>query len=151
MPKLKKSSLVGLYIKSISRMSAAELSARGWHESPAVVTLAGGQGEREVRIFPASDPEENQAGTIFGDSPRGGSFYLFGSLEDQQGFQGLLIRDVRPMTAQELSDQGWDIPSWETPPFVLAVSGMILFPSRDSEGNGPGIWVLEYPGGREIL
>jgi len=148
--KLKKSALVGLYIKAISKMSAAELSARGWHESPAVVTLAGRREDREVRIFPSSDPEMNQPGTIFGDSPRG-SFYLFGSAEDQRGFQGLLIRDVRPMTAQELSHQAWDIPSWEKPPFVLVMTGMILFPSRDPEGNGPGIWVVSAKGDEELL
>lgn len=149
MGKPKKSHLKGLLIKAVTRMSPKELSARGWDESPAVIVLEGGHNE-QIRMFPVSDTEENHGGTIFGDSEQG-AFYVFGGTDDHQMLVGRFIREVRPMTFAELERQAWTISSWEKPPLALVMTGAILFPSKDPEGNGPGIWALESKGGRELI
>ena len=141
MAKRKEHPLVGTYVKAVSRMKHDELEVRGWPQSPAVITLEGRRNET-YRLFPTSDEEGNEPGVIFGDSPQA-AFYLFGSIDDQKMLQGLLVHEVRPMTKQELEKQGWDIPSWDKPPLALVFRSMILYPSKDAEGNGPGFWRVD--------
>lgn len=50
---------------------------------------------------------------------------------------GQTITDVRHLTQAEMIEQGWQ---GEEPPVCLVLgNGIILFPSRDEEGNGPGV------------
>ncbi len=149
MAKPKEHPLVGTYVKAVSRMKADELSMRGWAQSPAVITLEGRRNEI-YRLFPASDEEGNEPGVIFGDSPRA-AFYVFGSVDDQKMLQGLLVHEVRPMTNQELQRQSWDIPEWGKPPLAIVFRNMILYPSKDAEGNGPGSWRLDTPAMEDSL
>jgi len=52
--------------------------------------------------------------------------------------EGRSITAFRPMTQQELGAEMWDV-THEGPPYVIELdNGTIIFPSRDSEGNGPG-------------
>jgi hypothetical protein len=51
---------------------------------------------------------------------------------------GRTIVEIRPMTDRELELEGWD---WGRPPVVTAIvldNGIVLYPSRDEDGNGPG-------------
>jgi hypothetical protein len=147
--KRKEHPLVGTYVKAVSRMPPDELSMRGWERSPAVITLEKRRDEI-YRLFPVSDGEGNSPGVVFGDSPQA-AFYLFGSVDDQKILQGLLVHDIRPMTSKELERQGWDIFSGDQAPTVLVLRNMILYPSRDAEGNGPGAWRVDSADGEESL
>lgn len=50
--------------------------------------------------------------------------------------EGITIEMVRPMTREERIAEGW---GGRRPPAVLVLDdGTKLYPSRDSEGNGPG-------------
>jgi hypothetical protein len=157
MAKAKRHPLVGAFIKTVDQMSDGEMSARGWHTKPAVLTMVNplsakkGKPPETLRIFPSADPEGNDGGTIFGVSKEG-SFYVFGGPDDQTLMRGLVILNVRPMSKKELEDQAWDIGSWEKAPTVLVLSdGSFIFASTDPEGNGPGIWVVESGAGEELL
>jgi len=46
------------------------------------------------------------------------------------------IKTVRPMTKKELEREGWEDERNAT--CIELGDGMILYPSRDSEGNGAG-------------
>ncbi len=50
---------------------------------------------------------------------------------------GCRIVAVRAMSARELAAEGWD--ANETVPALVLDNGAILYPSRDDEGNGPGV------------
>ena len=50
---------------------------------------------------------------------------------------GRRIVEVRAMSARELAAEGWD--GDETVPALVLDNGTILFPSREEEGNGPGV------------
>ena len=56
------------------------------------------------------------------------------------------ITTIRPMTPNELSDEGWDAEQSETTVVVLD-NGIRLYPSRDDEGNGPGVMFGLNPDG----
>ncbi|HRZ18686.1 MAG TPA: hypothetical protein P5136_01400 [Methanofastidiosum sp.] len=46
------------------------------------------------------------------------------------------IKEIRPMTKEEMDAEGW---YGDRPPSVIELAdGTKLYPSRDSEGNGPG-------------
>jgi len=49
---------------------------------------------------------------------------------------GCRIVAVRAMDAHELAAEGWD--DHETVPVLVLDNGVIVYPSRDDEGNGPG-------------
>lgn len=53
--------------------------------------------------------------------------------------QGHVVAEVRLMTPKEMESLGWH----EDPPLALVLeNGTLLFPSRDVEGNGPGVFVM---------
>ena len=61
---------------------------------------------------------------------------------------GVQIKKVRKMSAQEMDDEGWS----GSPPSVLVLSnGMLLYPSRDGEGNGPGAFFITTGDGNTLV
>jgi len=51
---------------------------------------------------------------------------------------GSAIVSIRPMTAVELSREGWVSNAYDSGVAVVLSNGAVLYPSQDSEGNGPG-------------
>lgn len=50
---------------------------------------------------------------------------------------GLKVIGVRYLNAAEMEAEGWD---GERPPVAVELEGgVLLYPSRDGEGNGPGV------------
>ncbi len=59
--------------------------------------------------------------------------------EHEDPFIGQTIVDLRPITEAEMIDEGWD--SWNNGWMCSVLelgNGTKIYPSRDSEGNGPG-------------
>jgi len=52
--------------------------------------------------------------------------------------EGTTIRKIRPMTKAELKREYWDDYS-NIPVVIILSNGVKLYPSRDPEGNGPGM------------
>lgn len=50
---------------------------------------------------------------------------------------GRHIVDIRPMSRSELAVEGW--PADQRVAALVLDNGAILYPSRDDEGNGPGV------------
>ena len=58
--------------------------------------------------------------------------------EAKEALEGATIERARVMTAEEMEENHWDTDRW-IPPIVLELSnGVTLYPSQDTEGNGPG-------------
>lgn len=55
---------------------------------------------------------------------------------------GQTITTVRTMTDSEMLEEGWERDHWSgiNPTCFVLSDGSILYPSRDEEGNGPGIF-----------
>ncbi len=52
---------------------------------------------------------------------------------------GTKIVSLRSMTEKEMANEGWHEDNFDSNPVALELSnGTILYPSRDSEGNGGG-------------
>lgn len=51
---------------------------------------------------------------------------------------GHKIINIRPMTLKEAGVEGWGYRHRATPVIELD-NGLVLYPSRDEEGNGPGV------------
>ena len=52
---------------------------------------------------------------------------------------GQKIVEVRPMTTEEMENEGWDVHAhMEIPAAIVTEKGTVIFPMRDPEGNGPG-------------
>lgn len=51
---------------------------------------------------------------------------------------GVKIKAIRPMTKKELEREYWEPDRFEKPLALELSNGVVLYPSRDSEGNGPG-------------
>lgn len=51
---------------------------------------------------------------------------------------GATVVRVRPMTAAELTREGWEARKWDRPLAIELSSGALLYASQDDEGNGPG-------------
>lgn len=61
---------------------------------------------------------------------------------------GATIVDIRPMTEEEMAKEGWTVPRHRsTAPAVVLSSGVVLYPSCDEEGNGPGVLFGVDPSG----
>jgi hypothetical protein len=48
------------------------------------------------------------------------------------------VREVRQMTDAELEREGWNHYRGKTPTVIVFEDGTKVYPSQDSEGNGPG-------------
>jgi hypothetical protein len=49
---------------------------------------------------------------------------------------GSTVVDIRPMTREEMSNEGWQ--KNEIPMVLVLSSGTLLYPSQDTEGNDAG-------------
>lgn len=136
----KKHGVVGRTIVFVTKMALG-----GWFRKAPTLVLDNG-----AKLFPAADPEMNDAGALFGELPPNltpagqmPGFYVLGGPES--GFlRGTKIRAVRNMTRHELEEQGWES---EEPGVVIELEdGIKLFPSHDEEGNRPGVMVGMYAG-----
>ena len=59
---------------------------------------------------------------------------------------GQTIKKVRMLSPEELDAEGWDHPG-----VVLELGdGTIVYPSRDPEGNGPGVLFAIDPDGAPV-
>lgn len=64
---------------------------------------------------------------------------------------GRTITGVRPMRYSELEAEGWEVGPFDDPPAVIELDdGAIIYPSCDSEGNGPGALFGRTPEGRSV-
>lgn len=54
-------------------------------------------------------------------------------------FIGKKVIDIRPMNIQELENEGWDN-GYEQAFALVFEDGTVLYPSRDYEGNGAGVF-----------
>ncbi len=63
---------------------------------------------------------------------------------------GQTIKAIRPMTQEEMNRPGW---MGARPGIAIELSnGIILYPSRDEEGNGPGVLFAHDPKhGKEFI
>jgi hypothetical protein len=58
-------------------------------------------------------------------------------------FVGMKIINIRPMTKKELKEMYWDeFNSFAAPIAIELEKNIVLFASRDEEGNGPGDFVF---------
>lgn len=56
------------------------------------------------------------------------------------GILGQRITGLRKMTKSEMRAEGWEHEArWSTPVCIVLEDGTLLYPSRDGEGNGPGV------------
>ena len=52
---------------------------------------------------------------------------------------GQIVSNVRPMTDDEMDEEGWDVDNCSPNPTVIVLgNGVHLYPSGDSEGNHGG-------------
>lgn len=56
---------------------------------------------------------------------------------------GKRVLDVRPLSAAELADLGWDSSSGTVPLVIFLEGGKALIPSSDPEGNDAGHLFLD--------
>ena len=60
-------------------------------------------------------------------------------LEREYGsYIGRTIKEIRPMTQQEVDHMYWDLGYSDVPFVILFDDGQAWIPSRDPEANGPG-------------
>jgi len=52
--------------------------------------------------------------------------------------RGHTIVEVRQMTDKELKNEDWTVGRHQSPTVLVLDNGILLYPSRDHEGNGPG-------------
>ena len=60
------------------------------------------------------------------------------------------IKIIRPMRPEEKKAEGWDESHHETTMVIELEDGTKLYPSRDEEGNGPGVLFCTTPDGKQI-
>jgi len=53
-------------------------------------------------------------------------------------YVGQKIKAIRPMTEDELRKEGWLDLNYPAPSAIELSNGIVLYPSQDEEGNGPG-------------
>jgi hypothetical protein len=90
----------------------------------------GGIPEAEVQAVIAEAKAEAEEFAPYGGKPA--------TPPDTDSLVGRQIVSVRPMTAVELSREGWVTNAFDSGVALVLDNGAVLYPSRDSEGNGPG-------------
>lgn len=125
--------LLGKKLWRILMMTPTILREAGWSEPGPMIILNDGS-----VLFAGSDTERNESGRIFGTF-RDLGFHVRPDKDLEAALSGRSIKLVRPMTSGEMEREGW---SHERAGLVLDLGDVTLFPSRDDEGNGPGIFYV---------
>lgn len=68
--------------------------------------------------------------------------------EERVNVIGRTIVGVRPLSRQELADQGWFVGARSVPVVLELDDGSLLWASQDDEGNGPGTLFAQDKAGR---
>lgn len=63
-------------------------------------------------------------------------------------YEGQVLKEVRAATQVELDGVGWD--EFDSLTVLVFESGLKIYPSRDPEGNGPGMMFGELPNGHQF-
>lgn len=135
--------LVGRKIFSISKMTPTVLAEFGWQEPGSMLILDDG-----TIVFASSDHEGNRAGVLFGESEVAQSFYVDPDPNIRAALAGRSIRAVSRMLPEQLERQGW---THEAAPLMLDLGSVKIFPSKDDEGNGPGVISVRQPDGKSFF
>lgn len=61
---------------------------------------------------------------------------ILGGMVNKISLTGVSVREIRPMTKQEMLREGWT--GLEAATVIVFENGVHIFASRDPEGNGPG-------------
>lgn len=139
---------VGRKIFSISWMTSALLAEVGWFRHVPMLILDDG-----TIIFPGTDPEGNSGGSLFGETGKDlplstRQFHVVPEPALGAALAGQQIRRIRAMTQDEMRNQGWEN---DDPPMLLELDSFVIFPSRDDEGNGPGVLYFRRPDGKAFF
>ncbi len=58
---------------------------------------------------------------------------------EEVAIEGQRILRIRRMTDDEMRNEGWEHEIGDNPVVIVLENGVRMFPSRDPEGNGPGM------------
>lgn len=136
--------LTGKVISYLAPATNADLRSWGWSTAdavgrPAVLVLEG-----STRLIASCDPEGNRPGAVFGYDDEGDfAVPVFTEASPSgaliEGITGVRVAAVRQMSDDEMARFAW---SWTRPVVLELEGGTVLIPSHDSEGNGPGAFVV---------
>lgn len=139
----------GATIEEAREMADDELEIEGWPEQArALVALELSSG---AVIYPADGLAANEGGALFGYEGGAGDgshtddredfIVEAGDVPDEDDpILGATVEAIRDMTDAEMRTEGW----YDNlgPPVALELSsGVVIYPSRDAEGNGGGALV----------
>ena len=139
----------GATIEEVREMANDELEIEGWPEQArALVALELSSG---AVIYPADGRAANEGGALFGYEGGAGDGSHTDDREDfiveagdapngDDPILGETVEAIRDMTDAEMRAEGW----YDNlgPPVALELSsGVVIYPSRDAEGNGGGALV----------
>lgn len=133
--------VAGRKIFALAKMTPILLRETGFAEPGPTIVLDDG-----TVIYASSDSEGNQAGVLFGESA-GSGFHVYPIPELSKEFRGRLIRGTRFMTDAERQREGWQN---EPAPLLLDIGIVQVWPSKDEEGNGPGVLHARLADGRHV-
>jgi|AntDeeMetageno51_2_1112566.scaffolds.fasta_scaffold02656_3 hypothetical protein len=83
--------------------------------------------EDGTRLVPIYDMNANRAGVFFGLP------------DDLSTLSGVEIESVLPMSNASVQDHDWQKGRLPVPPVITTTAGHTIYPSRDTEGTGPGV------------
>lgn len=130
-------SILGRMIVAVTTMRNEVMQDLGWTERTAVVYFGDGS-----FFFASEDGELNGPGVLLGENPEretDRAFYIRGGLDQSRIYQGLTVKNVRPMDPVEMRKEGWEEYGRINSSQVLVFQdGTKIFASKDFEGNGPG-------------
>ena len=139
----------GVTIEEARKMTDDELEIQGWPEQArALVALELSSG---AVIYPADGLAANEGGALFGYE---GGASDGNHTDDREDFVveagdapngddpilGATVEAIRDMTNVEMWAEGW-CNTLEPPVALELSSGVVIYPSRDAEGNGGGALV----------
>lgn len=141
MAKQPESVVAGRKIFALAKMTPILLRETGFTEPGPTIVLDDG-----TVIYASGDSEGNQSGVLFGESA-GSPFHVYPIPELSKEFRGRMIRGTRLMRDDEREREGW---MHDPAPLVLDIGIVQVWPSRDDEGNGPGVLHARLADGRHV-
>lgn len=134
--------LIGRKPWRILMMTPTVLRETGWTEPGPMIILDDG-----TLVFAGADAEGNQSGRLFGNVGDHG-FRVIPDRDLEALLASKQIKLVRKMTPGEIAREGW---GHEPPGLVLDLGSVTIFPSRDDEGNGPGVLYIRRSDGSSFF